>query len=1216
MKKKLFLLLSICCLVAGTAWAESISLSQAKSAASSFMASRVKGAGNMKLAYKASRVNGPMVADKASYYVFNAEQSDKGFVIVAGDDRVPAVLGYSDKGTFDEGKIPQALQQLLDSYAAQIEALDGLGQISLNETPRDPIAPMLTAEWAHQAPYNSNLPYVGSSHAQPGGTTVAMAQVMKYYKWPAQPTRTIPSYVTSSLGITLPALQVTDFDWDVMKNSYMKSDTSSMSAVAVATLFRYCAQAQQLNFMSGSTPTNIALIPLAMSSYFDYQPSAHTIFRVNYTTTEWENIIYNELAMQHPVIYGGSKDTSGFIFVCDGCDSQGLFHINWGLSGQHNGYYRLNVMNLDLLGTGSTSWPSGMVNNQSAIVGLAPGNTEPSTIELTSAQVVLHSYVSTRPSFSDFFSVTVSGQFYNFTSQEFAIDFGWGLYKGDTLIVNAKGGFVKSMKPGAAVTHTQETIQFGYKIGDGNYTFRQIYSRRSANDYHPCVGADKNYLDVVIRGDSVFITPHGNACAPDVSVNSITNEGNMHPNRPVDITLNVTNNGESDCSMLYMHLNGTRLGMGIVSAAQGESTDVAFRYMPTSAGNYVLSFSFNENGSNPIATDTLHIVAMPTAKLTATVTPQNVTDPAHNIITDNKFPLLMTVTNTGTNPYNEDISVVLFKRYDESYPTQLYAVNRHFELGVGETDTLQFDLDGVVDGWQYLVKTYYYSNGNQVSLKNTGTYTIQYPTGLTNSFDVSAVVEPADAGDFSIEGGVIGNHAAAGQVVVFSAVPHEGYEMGELFVIGEGGDTIPVIGENNLYRFTMPESAVTIHVSFVSIHAVNLTNQMTVGGVATVNVSEATVGSEVYVTANPNVGWNLQGVIVTCGEDTVPVSQSADGYFFVMPNGDVTVTADYVRSTGDRFEMVTDINDITPDGIYMIANRQYNGAMKFHEDGERTFMGTAAGEWVNTDKTILMISDQVCMFTVDEMRPVTIENDGTIEYLITADLNTGNGYLNNQSTFLNLSTQPPSRRAFISLDESINNCKLRFAEKTSQLTPDMAMVGYYPSGSRFYVLAGTEPVWLYKLVDAHMVSVLPSEGGAVTVTGGPLADGTVQRGTIVTLSIDAEEGYVLENLTVTTATGDVVEVSYNNVTGVYSFAMPGEDVTIAASFVIPPEHVYEPGDVNHDKVLNISDVTTLINYLLTDDETDVCLVCADVNGDHVISISDVTDLISILLTNP
>ena len=62
-------------------------------------------------------------------------------------------------------------------------------------------------------------------------------------------------------------------------------------------------------------------------------------------------------------------------------------------------------------------------------------------------------------------------------------------------------------------------------------------------------------------------------------------------------------------------------------------------------------------------------------------------------------------------------------------------------------------------------------------------------------------------------------------------------------------------------------------------------------------------------------------------------------------------------------------------------------------------------------------------------------------------------------------------------------------------------------------------------------------------------------------------------------------------------------------------HGFDLGDVNHDGKLSIKDVTDLIDYMLSGDETDICLVCADVNGDEKISIADVTDLINILLTS-
>ena len=62
-------------------------------------------------------------------------------------------------------------------------------------------------------------------------------------------------------------------------------------------------------------------------------------------------------------------------------------------------------------------------------------------------------------------------------------------------------------------------------------------------------------------------------------------------------------------------------------------------------------------------------------------------------------------------------------------------------------------------------------------------------------------------------------------------------------------------------------------------------------------------------------------------------------------------------------------------------------------------------------------------------------------------------------------------------------------------------------------------------------------------------------------------------------------------------------------------HGYESGDVNHDEVINIDDVTALINYLLTEREGTVCTICADVDGSGSISIDDVTELIHLLLTS-
>ena len=56
------------------------------------------------------------------------------------------------------------------------------------------------------------------------------------------------------------------------------------------------------------------------------------------------------------------------------------------------------------------------------------------------------------------------------------------------------------------------------------------------------------------------------------------------------------------------------------------------------------------------------------------------------------------------------------------------------------------------------------------------------------------------------------------------------------------------------------------------------------------------------------------------------------------------------------------------------------------------------------------------------------------------------------------------------------------------------------------------------------------------------------------------------------------------------------------------------GDVNCDKVVNIADVTTLIDYLLSNDAIGISLENADCNQDNVVNIAEVTSLIDYLLS--
>jgi len=53
--------------------------------------------------------------------------------------------------------------------------------------------------------------------------------------------------------------------------------------------------------------------------------------------------------------------------------------------------------------------------------------------------------------------------------------------------------------------------------------------------------------------------------------------------------------------------------------------------------------------------------------------------------------------------------------------------------------------------------------------------------------------------------------------------------------------------------------------------------------------------------------------------------------------------------------------------------------------------------------------------------------------------------------------------------------------------------------------------------------------------------------------------------------------------------------------------------VDHDGEVAIKDVSALIDYLLSGDDSNICTTCADVNGKDGVDIGDVSALIDMLL---
>lgn len=740
----------MCLLAIATTWAAPVNENQARNIAASFMANHSMRSTSLRMAHKAPMVK-TAVADNAAYYVFTGNQG--GYVIVAGDDRAPAVLGYSDNGTFDSQDMPEAMQYLLEGYAAQIEALGSYAKPAQPLTSAPAIRPLVTASWSQNSPYNTLLPMLNNGkQAVAGCVATALAQVLYYWKQPARPTTAIPAYTSQSLGIYMPQLEPVDFNWTAMQDTYLSNDTESDGARAAAQLTLYCDQVMTMDFQYGVSGANTRRIPNAISTYFGYKRNAHCEYRENFSTQGWTDLIYSELAQGRPVIYSGSKASSGHAFICDGYDGQGLFHINWGWDGMSNGYYLLNVLNPDAQGTGSASEAYGYIYDQYIVCNIEPGEGE-SEFALTAGSVALNGAETTRTSSNANFTANVTGRFYNYTPETIAVNFGWGFYQGDELLSVLYRSGSSSLPPNYFFSTNNQELSFGSGITSGTYRIVPIYSEYGANNWRPCVGADVNYIEVTIDGDNCTVIGQGSAGIRDYTVNDIYYDGALHHGRPVHLTLNMTNNGSSQNDLLYMHVNGTFNSTAYLGIEPGASGDILFTFLPTTPGTYTCTFSLNQDGSDPISQTVLNITQMPAANLRITSQVLNITDAANSIVTSDKYSVKLTVTNNGSTNYQEDITVKLYKNLDGNYGSNAQIENQFISIGPGETTELQFDLDNVIDGWRYFAAIYYYSNGQAVLDSTTPYYTIVFPAepqfttgdvnddGAVNIADVTALID-------------------------------------------------------------------------------------------------------------------------------------------------------------------------------------------------------------------------------------------------------------------------------------------------------------------------------------------------------------------------------------------------------------------------------------------------------------------------------------------
>lgn len=283
------------------------------------------------------------------YYIFNVDDN-QGYIIASADDRFHEILGYADKGSYRADGSNPAFEWWLNAISEEMAKAPAISTSSSRATVEMPdIEPLIKTTWGQDEPYNRHCPlYIADQpYAKTGDVATAMAQIINYYQWPSS----YNSY---------------EYKWDLMLPSYTGSESND-AIEQVARLMRNCGDALDSEYTPVGTEQSFGNTADALINSFHYDDSTlKLLWRNSYGLEEIQSVLSNELKEGRPILAVGS-----FTFIIDGCNSDGLFHINWGYDGIYDGYLRL-----DPLKRGSY-----YMNNMQYLIGIRPKqNDSPSAL--------------------------------------------------------------------------------------------------------------------------------------------------------------------------------------------------------------------------------------------------------------------------------------------------------------------------------------------------------------------------------------------------------------------------------------------------------------------------------------------------------------------------------------------------------------------------------------------------------------------------------------------------------------------------------------------------------------------------------------------------------------------------------------------------------------------------------------------------------------------
>lgn len=702
---------------------------------------------SMKLSFSMQTQKG-----EPAVYIFDRPASS-GYLIVSADDTATPLLGYADSGSFDANNMPPQLEWWLSEYASQIDyaSANGIKNTYAPIANKKEIAPLVKTKWNQGTPYNNLCPSVNNVKCPSGCVATAMAQVMKFWNYPevgtGRVTATLPSGGTGEGFINLAQKP---FDWNNMIDSYSGYDYTNEQGNAVATLMQAAGYAAKMNYAPGGSGALSINAAISLSKNFKYNPNIQYLQRLYFNTSEWNEIVYNELAAGRPILYGGQSTSVGHEFVCDGYDGNGYFHFNWGWGGMSDGYFILDALNPNSVGTGGGTG-GGYNSRQDIIIGIQPSSVE-TDVYLTQFGNLSASASGSNISLALNYNGNV-GNWVNAGISAVKVRMGAEIVSVDNPEI--KPQYVRLFSNDIDIPAlTLNGYNISYQGIKGNATV-SIPSILPNGKYKVTVCTqDANKTDApwtpvcTTNGayNFVYVTKNGSSCSvenfneTELSIVSAEPTTQVYYENACRFRLSVKNNSNLELSggfypVLYDGNTPAFLGEGItMSLAPGESDNVEFVTTfellkgvsaPTETKEYTLRFSKNASGSafynwsKPLSmglllrapsfnTSNYCIEGAPTREETIngqTRTAFVVPDPS-------EIPFAATITNTGTF-FGSPVYTLIFNSTLSGYNLTSLAMGPTAILNRGESATVtgSADFTEAEDGEAYAAALFYINGG-------------------------------------------------------------------------------------------------------------------------------------------------------------------------------------------------------------------------------------------------------------------------------------------------------------------------------------------------------------------------------------------------------------------------------------------------------------------------------------------------------------------------